>query len=191
MRKTFMSLAVALVFVLALASVSSAGLYGQIWYGGYVHVLTPSDPPAAFGTVDADTGIFVFNPNTRPIKVLICVFNKKGQVMYGPAALFDGLLEGNPQPSAFIPAFGWGWITLGMTPIPASTLATKYTFLLLCYSDLTSPRAPVVEIKEVIYDVQPGQGVSPVDIFTPAGIKFWSETSLGGNSGTGYFPITP
>ena len=74
-----------------------------------------------------------------------------------------------------------------MIPLPVPDLATKYTFRLAFYKGPTTPKAPVVEIKEVIYDVPPDSGVSPVDIFQPDLIRTWSETSLGGPNGTGYF----
>lgn len=192
MQKGGICLLAALVFVVGIAGVSSAAPWGEIWYGGYVDVVTPTtvDPGTGqiiFGTVSADTGIFVFNPNGRPaVKCKITVFDKKGTNLWS-GYLYDGLLSGNPQPKALIPPHGWNWITLGMIPLPVTDLATKYTFRLAFYKGPTPPKAPVVEIKEVIYDVPQGSGVSPVDIFQPDSIRDWSETSLGGPTGTGYY----
>jgi hypothetical protein len=163
-------------------------VFGEIWYGGYVRVLTPTVLPNIFGTVNADTGIFVFNPNSTPIGAWITVIDKKGNIVHqGP--LYDGLLDVPPnlQPDPVIKPGGWAWITLGMTPIPASPdLATKYTFRLTFKQKPGAPvpKAPVVEIKEVIYTME----VSPIDILQPDFIKMWSETSLGGPSGTGWYP---
>lgn len=133
------------------------------------------------GTVRADTGIFVFNPNPRPaIKVIMFVYDKYGQLMWS-GNLYNGLLEGNPQPKALIKPHGWGWITLGMIPLPPGPPATKYTFRLRFSKGPVDAKPPVVEIKEVIYFTE----VSPIDIFTPEAIRTWSETSLGGPYGTG------
>ncbi len=191
MQKRIVCLFAALVLVLGLAAVSSAAPWGQIWYGGYVNVITPTtiDPETGafvFGTVTADTGIFVFNPNPWPaIVVKMIVFDKKGTRLWS-GYLFDGLLEGDPQPKARISPYGWGWITLGMVPnLPQGPPATKYTFVLNFYSGPANPKAPVIEIKEVLYTT----AVSPIDIFTPDVISDWSETSLGGSSGTGFFPV--
>lgn len=184
MCKKIVMLAMALVFVVGLAGISSAAdvnVYGQIVYGGYVMKTSEGEP---FGTVKADTGIFVFNPYRGSIAVIIGVYDKHGTMVYrGP--LYDGLLEGQVEPRITIPPNGWGWITLGMTRIPPGP-ATKYTFKLstLCSSVVPS-RMPVVEVKEVIYNGE----VSPIDIFNPDQIRTWSETSLGGNSGTGYFAV--
>lgn len=180
-------LVVACLVGLAGNGLAAEDAWGKIWYGGYVH---KTSDDGEWGAVRADTGIFVFNPNESGPKlaVKLFVYSKKG---YRIAAtkLYNGLLEGNSKQLLGIPPKGWGWITLGMIPEIRAYVdhGTKYTFMLRLAGGPTGNHlAPIVEIKEVIYE----QDVSPLSIFSPAVIKTWSGTSLGGPSGTGYYAKT-
>ena len=173
MHKKVISLVAALVFVLGLAGMSSAAAppLGEVWYGGYV-TTTPE------GLVTADTGVFVFNPNGRKVRVSMTVFNKYGNKLW-QGQLLDGF-----EAIKTIPGHGWGWRTLGDVLIEAGIQgeSSKYTFKLAFFGDV--PKVPIVEVKEVIYN----QAVNPQDIFQPELIRTWSETSLGGPNGTGFYP---
>jgi hypothetical protein len=130
--------------------------------------------------VDIDTGIWVFNPNTKKnLKARIIVYDKYG-VQVATSVLYDG---GAP---ALIPPFGYGWITLGMLiPLPGCE-PQKYTFCLNFTKGNTVPIPPVVEIKEIIYtEPRPPDGIH--EGLNYQYIKTWSETSLGGPNGTGYY----
>jgi hypothetical protein len=126
------------------------------------------------GKVSVDTGIWVFNPNTkRNLKARIFVYDKSGTEV-AVSLLFDG---GTP---ALIPPMGYGWITLGMLVGPCE--AQKFGFHLKFSKGDYVSKCPVVEIKEVIYN----QPVLPDEIHNPQAIKSWSVTSLGGPNGTGF-----
>jgi hypothetical protein len=126
------------------------------------------------GKVSVDTGIWVFNPNTKKnLKARIVVYDKYG-TQVATSLLYDG---GAP---ALIPPMGYGWITLGMLVGPCE--AQKFRFSLNFTEGNVVQVAPTVEIKEVIYD----QPVLPDQIHNPQAIKCWSETSLGGPNGTGF-----
>jgi hypothetical protein len=157
-----------------------SGLSGEIIYGGYVSVVNTPDPLV----VRADTGIWVFNPNTFPIQCTMQVLNKYGVLVWsGP--LYDG-----GQQVSSIPRGGHVWTTLGMVPgIPQGT--AKYTFRLL-FSASQNFRAPIVEVKEVIYTMDKLIYISEGHvvfnpIYEPTVIQTWAETSLGGPVGTGKF----
>jgi hypothetical protein len=164
-------------FLPAPPSYVSSGLSGEIIYGGYVSVVAPL-------VVRADTGIWVFNPNTFTIQCTMQVFDKYG------AFVWSGLLYDGGQQVSSIPRGGHVWTTLGMVPgIPVGT--AKYTFRLL-FSASQNFRAPVVEVKEVIYTMDKMIYISEGrvvfnPIYAPTVIQTWAETSLGGPVGTGKF----
>jgi hypothetical protein len=172
MHKKLIILIAALVFVFGLATVSSAQVWGEIWYAGYVSKY-------ATGAVDADTLIVLINPNTtRPgIKCQITVLDKFG-VLIGKSLLYDGTL-----PTAVVVPGGYNWITLGQIVPPIEP--TKVNWRIQCTGGPTPHKAPVVEVKEILYTQQ----VAPEDWKNPSVIRCWSETSLGGPTGTGYFPL--
>lgn len=181
MNKKVISLVAALVFVLGLASFSFAADWGEIIYGGYVAKYIPQ-PGVVM--VDADTGIWVFNPNNFVIGCRMQVIDKMGAVLNANVLLYDGGMQ-----VSSIPPGGHIWITLGMVPqIPEGV--HKYTFRLLFSGQ--AGRAPVVEVKEAIYVQR--EYIEIIDghvlynpIYNPPAIKTWSEAALGGPYGTGKF----
>jgi hypothetical protein len=172
MHKKLIILIAVLVFVFGLATVSSAQ-WVEIWYAGYVSKL-------ANGMVDADTLIVLVNPNKGPaIGCQITVFDKHGGLI-GKSFLWDGGVSKVVKPA------GYNWITLGMVVGPEGIEPTKLTWRIQCTGGPADAKAPVVEVKEMIYNTP----ASPDYAWrTPANIKTWSETSLGGNAGTGLFWI--
>lgn len=163
-----------LMFTLGLSAVCIAADWGEIIYGGYVSKNQD-------GTVNADTGVWAFNPNGYLIGCRMQVIDKYGNVLNPNVTLYDG---GSPVTS--IPKGGHVWITLGMIPeIPMGT--NKYTFRLL-FSDVPGQpvggRAPVVEVKEVIYKTPT---LPQYGIWEPQNISTWSEAPLGGPVGTGKY----
>lgn len=178
MHKKVICLCATLVFVLGLAATASAGPWAQVWYGGMVSKYA-LDHPELPGYVDVDTGIWVFNTNTKKnLKARIVVYNKYG------VYVADSLLHNTTGPS-LIPPFGYGWITLGML-LPTGTECQKFTFCINFTKGNVVPIAPVVEIKEIIYT----EPRPPAEIHYNTNyqfIKTWSETSLGGPNGTGFF----
>jgi hypothetical protein len=187
MKTKIISLILSLALILGLAAVSSAQEWAEIIYGGYVTVTTTT--PAGI-MVLADTGIWVFNPNTFPIMCNIShLIDKYGNITLGNAPLLDG-----GQPISSIPRGGNGWITLGQLlawiPAPGPELGTnKYTFRIACTGN--TARVPVVQVKEVIYyteqEILHEVGVIPNPILDPTKIRTWAETSLGGPTGTGKY----
>jgi hypothetical protein len=171
MHKKVVCLCASLVFVLGLAAAASAAPWAQVWYGGMVSKY-------ATGMVDVDTGIWVFNPNTKKnLKARIIVYDK-----YGTQVATEVLYDGG-APSLIAP-FGYGWITLGMLVGP--TECQKFTFCINFTKGNTLPIAPVVEIKEIIY-TEPRLPAEIHNNINYQYIKTWSETSLGGPNGTGFF----
>jgi len=170
MNKRVILLVAVLIFVLGLATLSYAQTWAEIIYGGYLSQNTD-------GTVNADTGIFVFNPNGFAITCSIQVFDKYGTKQH------DGMLWNGGGPVPTIAKIGWNWITLGMTvATPVVTHTSKYTFRLYCTGQ--AGRAPVVEVKEVIYKLP---GIPRYAIWEPMNIATWSEAALGGPYGTAKF----
>jgi len=180
MRKKLICLCATLVFVLGLAAVGAAAvLQGEIWYGGYVSKYSTQ-------LVDADTAIWVFTPKNAPIKVKMIVLNKYGEVVWS-----GYLLNGNAE-IQWVKKYRYGWRTLGQVVGPCEP--QKFTFKLSFLTAAGAPpmaKMPVVEVKEMIFT----EHVNPGDIM-PGGtpsydkIKTWSETSLGGNYGTGAFWVS-
>jgi hypothetical protein len=196
MKKKLIFLCIAISFFIGFPAASSAAVtwLGEIWYGGYVDVTEFYDPGSpGLRSVAADTAIVVFNPNPRDLRIILHVFDKKGETVK-----IDYLIDGGEK-IVRIPARGWAWTTLGMI-VPAPTQrqhATKYTFRLLFGWDDTviipkTSVAPVVEVKEVIYKYPGELYLDPADLspaknpfWNPSHISTWSETSLGGDNGNG------
>ena len=172
MNRRLSILVIFLCFMFCFSSLAMAGfpdfpIAGAIFYEGMVN-------KDGQGLVTVDTGIFVANPNAKPVKVWIMVFNKDGEEIY------QGPLYDHYEQRQSIPAYGFNFITLGMVFPQTQEAVGKYTYAILWDDAATLPL--VVEVKEVIYNAP----VDPKDILKPSPeiIKSWSETALGGKTGT-------
>ena len=127
-----------------------------------------------------DTLITVTHSNINvPVPVKIIVYDKSGTKV-AEAPLFNGgeALEDNR-----IPLNGFGWITLGMIVTFGGSGAERFTFKVVIGRADYVPKPAFVEVTQVAYNTRqqyPGEA-----IWDPANIAVWSQTALGGKSGTG------
>jgi hypothetical protein len=152
--------------------------WGYIYYGGMLQK-NPVD-----GTVTVDTAIVVKNPNTwGKVEAGIVIFDKPGNKVW-EGNLFDGD-DLVPLQKANINQQGYHYITLGQAVTPSDANCHKYTYRIwLGPSANPEAKTPVVEVKEIVYET-PTSDLYPLDADN---IKICSETSLGGDSGTAWFP---
>ncbi|MEW6104519.1 MAG: hypothetical protein AB1630_12020 [bacterium] len=177
MKRRLLSLIGAIVILSGLAvldawsQVESISQVKSIFYEGMVYKLDEK-------SVLMDTAIFVGNPYTVPVPVMIEVWDKNGKFVC-KKQLMDG-----GQERQKIPPMGYNWITLGMiVPPSADYQYSKYTYRIK-WRDVP---ALAVEVKEVTYY----QPVDPMLIqnsfYAPNIINKWSEAALGGEKATCVF----
>ena len=155
-------------------------------YDGYLQM---SFTPDGSKTISVDTLIVVINsaPGT-PMQVAIDVYDKYGEPLIEEAPLLDG-----GKPIRSIPPNGFAWITLGqlvnrttIDPYGIEGLAEKFSYRIYTTRPLDLIN-PVVEVKQMIYS-RPytlNQGDPYHGPWEPTMFSNWTETSLGGKSGTG------
>ncbi|MEW6095824.1 MAG: hypothetical protein AB1567_04770 [bacterium] len=171
MKRRLLSLIGAVVILSGLAVSDAWSQVKSIFYEGMVCKVDE-------GAVLMDTAIFVGNPYTVPVPVMIEVWDKNGKFVCRKK-LMDGAEE-----RLKIPPMGYNWITLGMLVPPSPNYPySKYSFRIIW----KGVPALAVEVKEVIYY----GAVNPMLILdssvAPKIISKWSEAALGGEMATCVF----
>jgi hypothetical protein len=132
-------------------------------------------------TIAADTLIVVSNGHpTGSFNAAIQVYDYNGNYL-GSHNFFVG-----PVQQVSIPPQNYGWITLGTivgrpTEAPLGLAKGEKFFFEI---STTTSFPPIVEIKQVIYDLPPEIPAGEA-IWNSENFKAWTETSLGGNKGNG------
>lgn len=180
MKRTLICLCLAMSFFAGFPGAASSAItwWGDIWYAGYV-------AKGMDQMLCADTLIVLINPNGVQIEAILFVYDKKGNEIKRGRFLDGGVV------TRTIPPSGYGWLNLsrlvpGIDP-GAGELGTKYSYRIrIGWPDGVSPpkvvKAPVVEVKEILFD-----SCTFNSVWDPTSIKSWSETSLGGDNGTGFY----
>lgn len=146
-----------------------------VYDGMVVHKLTPSrETLIPIHVIYEDTGVFVTNPNPKPVYAAIRILNKYGK------QIWTGYLWNTKDRIETIPPMGFAWMPLSWALKDAKYFfkgREKFTYQIAMSRPEVDPGQPltcVVEVKQVIYE-KPIH--DPLEMLGRSNIKAWCETN--------------